>query len=213
MLVDARSSGASTPAIIAVALISALLGLGAGWLLWAPASPTAAAQEPQVAAASPGDSKPGVADTPTPAVASTPATCKLAVQSKPAGAEVRAGDAQLGVTPIDAEVECRDEIELRINRRHYTPVTKTVKLSPDEPAKVAVDLERPTYKLSIRSIPRGASVAINGEDRGKTPTVVDVPGHEKLEVEISRRGYRTYKESVTAKRRRTLVKTKLRRTR
>jgi hypothetical protein len=43
--------------------------------------------------------------------------------------------------------------------------------------------------------------------------VVDVPGHEKLEVEISRRGYRTYKESVTAKRRRTLVKTKLRRKR
>lgn len=200
--------------LIIVALLSAGLGLGAGYMLWgmnkSAASPASASVAGDSASDS-GDVEPP-ADPETPAVQPTPQNCKLHIASEPDGATVKAGEVSLGQTPVDAELPCDAEVSMRISKRRFVSAVKTVSLSRDEVVKVSVELERPTYKVAIRSVPRGASVSINGKRQAdKTPTTLELPGFEDAEIEVSKKGYKPYKTTFTPRRRRSILKPRLKR--
>lgn len=211
-LVATRGSK-STATMIVVALISASLGLGAGYLVWG-MNPTSDDAAPTTTAAPVvDDTEPPAKRGEAPAVKPQPATCKLVVNSEPDGATVRVGKANLGKTPIDAELDCSGEATVRVSKRRYVSATEKISLAAGEPVKIAVELERPTYKLAIHSIPRGAKVVVNGETAGKTPTTVSLPGFEEAKIVVSKRGYRPYKKTITPRRRRSTIKPRLRRRR
>jgi hypothetical protein len=197
--------------VITVALISAMLGLGAGYMLWGLPASRSNAVGPTAVDSSGGGST--LAETPVLAPTEPglkPENCKLVITTTPDEATVRAGDVNLGKTPIDAELAC-GELEVKISKRQYSTAVEKLSLSAGQATKLAVELERPTYKLSVQSIPRGAAIKVNGTDSGTTPKTVELPGFEEAEIELSRRGYKVYKTTVTPKRRRTVLKPRLRR--
>lgn len=202
----------SAPVVIAVGLISALLGIGTGFALWGigelPLAPPPRAMS--VVPPEP-ESEPVAKPEPEPAKAVAP-PCTLAVRSEPARAEVVVGGKAVGVTPIDVDRAC-GKVSLEISKKHYQRIRRSLALEAGTIGVVAVTLTRPTYEVAIRSVPRGAAVAVAGKIVGKTPVTISLPGHVATEIELTRRGYRPYKKSITPTRRHTKIRPRLRRKR
>ena len=69
---------------------------------------------------------------------------------------------------------------------------------PVETADLGPDAE--PVKLTLRSTPPGAIVLVDGERRGKTPLIVEMPRGEAAKVRFSLEGYRTARRQVVAER-------------
>ena len=48
------------------------------------------------------------------------------------------------------------------------------------------------YSLQISSTPEGAAVVLDGQARGLTPLVVEVPEGEQVKIEVRKPGFRPY---------------------
>jgi hypothetical protein len=98
---------------------------------------------------------------------------RLLVRTNPAGAEVRAGDRVLGVSPLSTNVPIGEPVALKLRKRGFQPVDRTIAWSTftGEPPSATVD-ERLTAlgrgELTLNALP-WAHVTIDGEKRPDTP--------------------------------------------
>lgn len=204
--------------IIAITvLLSAFVGLGAGYLLWgsgesATTTADASAGAPLQAAAD--------AATPVPAADAAPAgsdagedapakggvlagttgddDCTVQISSKPDETEVYAGERLLGETPLDTSLPC-GTAELLFKRPRYEDETKTVTLTPGEPTRVRVRLHRPRIPLEVTSTPPGATVIVNRKRVGKTPLSIEIRGYRRTTVLVRESGYRRFRKRIYPK--------------
>ena len=198
MLVQTGRPSRRGGAILFFSVLSAACGVGAGYAIWgmgpAPEASAPSAAEPSLPAA---------------VAAPEAGACKLAVRSEPPGAEVKIGDEQVGATPVDLDRDC-GEVSVAISKEHYEPALERLTLEPDSIGVISETLERPIYKVAIRSVPRGADVTVAGKAFGKTPLTIELPGFEKAEIELTYRGYRPYRRTITPRRKWTRLKPRLR---
>jgi serine/threonine protein kinase len=104
-----------------------------------------------------------------------PEVGRLAVRSDPAGADVLVGDHVVGQTPLELEVPLDTPPALRIRRRDYQPVERSLPLTAFAGSPRAATLTE-----TLKPLPRGeltlgakpwAQVTIDGEKRPDTPLV------------------------------------------
>ena len=114
--------------------------------------------------------------------------CKLAVASTPAGSIVVLDGKPIAPSPITIATTC-DRHKVDIRHPRYQLATKLVALKEGTPGSVEVTLQRPTHAVKVTSQPSGATIFINGNRAGTTPTVLSVLGFSNLQLEVKKTGY------------------------
>jgi hypothetical protein len=110
---------------------------------------------------------------PTPAPTAAEPQGHLVVRSNPPGAEVRAGDRVLGLSPVEIDLPISNPIVIKLRKRNFAPIDRTI-------APVAFTGTPRTAVLEERLAPLGrgeltlnalpwAHVTIDGEKRPDTP--------------------------------------------
>ncbi len=126
-----------------------------------------------------------------------PATALALVDSKPPGADVHVDGVFRGRTPMFLTDLPQGRHRFRFEAVGYLPREVEEEFPDRVPRKVYVELPGNTGRLIVRSTPPGATVRLNGAERGKTPCQLsDVPAGENV-LELLLTGYRPYSEKLT----------------
>jgi TonB family protein len=177
-----------------------LLGLGLGVLALVkrrtpPVVPPPPSLTPTTLAATAPTAAPTLAPPP-------PVLGAVHIESQPPGATVTVDNQPRGVTPLDVADLALGHHDVKVELRGYTAATQAVELVTDTPrAELKLTLARaaPTIGVAdILSTPLGATVKVDGAVVGHTP-LVDLklkPGPHQ--VEVSKDGYETWSQAVTA---------------
>ena len=106
----------------------------------------------------------------------------LRLQSIPSGAVVRFGDTILGVTPLSTADLPPGECKLSVAYSTWPIEYATVTIVED--AEAAETIRIPHGRLTIESTPTGASIFMNGLNKGRTPLILErIPvGIERIEI-------------------------------
>jgi len=196
---------------------SSLLTLVACWALWERAphpaqiarrgSGTAVAPAPARAPApipAPGPAPPApevappVASAAAAGLAASPATsgCLVRIASRPAGAMVTMGNRRLGRTPLQAvAVPCGEQI-LTVSHARYSPVNELVAPTPGTAASSFVRLPRPPARLTLTSMPAGATFKVNRTQLGHSSGQASVLRFERARIEARLPGYRPWRKTI-----------------
>jgi len=104
------------------------------------------------------------------------AVCLMEVVSQPEGAEIFVDNESRGIAPVTVSVGPGKHL-LAAEKDGYVETRKTVAVGDNtETLQVTMQLERIFGLLLIHSQPSGATVVIDGADRGKTPMLLtDLP--------------------------------------
>jgi len=107
--------------------------------------------------------------TPTPAPTPSPTVGRLVVRTTPPGAEVRAGDALLGTTPLEVDVPLSTRA-VSLRRRGHQPLDRPLAFTGTPPTATLTERLTPVGRgtLTLNAIP-WAQVTIDGERRPDTP--------------------------------------------
>ncbi|MBZ0236852.1 MAG: PEGA domain-containing protein, partial [Deltaproteobacteria bacterium] len=116
-----------------------------------------------------------------------PASCKVAFTSSPDAAEVVLDGSVIGTTPFEHEGSCA-AYQVTFRRDKYASLTEEVAAGA---TSLDVRLERPPFKVRVTSRPSGAVVKVGGENLGKTPVTITLPGFETTSIELVRGGKTT----------------------
>ncbi len=123
------------------------------------------------------------------AVVLKPMFSPVTIESKPAGAVVTVDEREVGVTPVTAELDA-GSYTLRLAAEGFKPWETAIQVQADKPQRIGpVELGLPDGKLTVRSSPAQADVAIAGRYRGRTPIELDLAPGVEHEVVIQRAGY------------------------
>ncbi len=85
-----------------------------------------------------------------------PSTGRLVVQSEPAGSGVQLNGDSVGTTPLDLGAVAAGSYQLRIAQAGYEPVTRSVAIRPDAPARVSAALTPRPGRLRVLVQPWGS---------------------------------------------------------
>ncbi len=107
----------------------------------------------------------------------------ISVKSTPAGAEVYLDGELKGKTPFTTEGLGEGSYAVELQLKDYTDLSKTISVKAGKTTEVTEELVLLPGRLVINSEPTGATVLLNGEERGVTPLKLEniIPGtHEIL---------------------------------
>jgi hypothetical protein len=122
-------------------------------------------------------------------------TCAVLIHSKPSGASVWRNDQAIGKTPYRGKQPCGKSIFV-VKRDNYKPLEIVRRLRDDGLNKINLELERPSYRVTVTSSPSRAVVRVNGKKVGRTPVAVRLPGYTKAKFTIDKPGHRTWKRTM-----------------
>jgi formylglycine-generating enzyme required for sulfatase activity len=131
------------------------------------------------------------------AVALTPNTATVALNSIPPGADVTVDGRAAGRTPLEMELASGPH-EVVVSAEGRKPWRGRVEVAAGQPlALPEIRLEPADGRLAIRSTPPGASVLIGKRYAGRTPLEIDAPPGRTLQVQLTKEGYETASRSAT----------------
>ena len=113
----------------------------------------------------------------------------VTIESKPAGAVVTVDEREVGVTPVTTELDA-GSYTLRLAAEGFKAWETAIQVQADKPQRIGpVELGLPDGKLTVRSTPAQADVAIAGRYRGRTPLELDLAPGVEHDIVIQRAGY------------------------
>ncbi len=114
--------------------------------------------------------------------------CQVSITTEPEGAALFYLGTNLGVTPYKGPIDCMAKA---VDIRHPQYETNQAKFEIVDGVGSAalVRLRRPSFWVTINSVPDNASLKIDGEFIGKTPFSFPLPGFEWTSITISRKGF------------------------
>ena len=125
-----------------------------------------------------------------------PAWAPVSMTSEPAGAEVIVAGKTIARTPARFELMAGSH---RVELRHdgFKPWVSDLQVEANTPLEIGpVQLGLPDGRLVVRSTPAGASVAVGGAYRGRTPLEIDVRPDIAQDVSVMRDGYEPARREV-----------------
>ncbi|MEA3468508.1 MAG: PEGA domain-containing protein [Thermodesulfobacteriota bacterium] len=128
-----------------------------------------------------------------------PAWGRVFVVTDPAGATVREGDREIGLTPLTVEL-AQGGHTLLLQADGYIPFS--LKVGVETGATLTppvVTLELIPVQLALRSTPAGAKVSLNGKSQGNTPLKLSLAVGRSHLVHFSLVGYKSVEKTVTAR--------------
>lgn len=118
-----------------------------------------------------------------------PIFAAVTVESKPAGVRVAVNGRDVGVTPLTTELDA-GSYTLSLAAEGFRTWESAIQVHADVAQKVGpVQMGLPDGKLTLRSNPAQADVAIAGRYRGRTPLEVDLAPGVEHDIVIQRAGY------------------------
>ena len=128
-----------------------------------------------------------------------PAWASVSVSSDPAGAEVSVDDTVMGQTPLVTEI-LQGRREIRLIKRGFKPSSIMQSFEAgSELTLQTVQLQPVDGKLSVTSVPEGASVTLGGLFQGTTPVVLNLPANKPHTLRLSKSGYQPVTQTVSLK--------------
>ncbi|MDP9136137.1 MAG: PEGA domain-containing protein, partial [Actinomycetota bacterium] len=126
-----------------------------------------------------------------------PLFARVTVSSEPPGATVWADDRELGVTPLETQLDA-GRYTLAIVHPEFRRFESPLTVVAGQPLAVGpVELGMPDGRLVVQSRPSGADVSIGGRYRGRTPLTVGVPPGMPQDVLLTLAGYAPATQSVS----------------
>jgi formylglycine-generating enzyme required for sulfatase activity len=130
------------------------------------------------------------------AIALQPAWGTVAVSTAPDNAIVRLDGAEIGETPLTFEA-LQGPHEIEFVKEGWKAATRKIDVQAATHATIPpVDLEKIDGVLDLRSSPAAASVLVDGEFRGTTPTSLRLVGDKEYQLTLSKAGYESQKRNV-----------------
>ncbi len=126
-----------------------------------------------------------------------PLTALLLIKSSPDGASVEVGGAHRGTTPLLITDLPLGQYRARLTNPGYQPREVDLNLSSRAPAWIDVELVSDSSTLFVDSTPPGATVRVNGLDRGLTPCRVDRIPNGDVQVEFTLDGFAPQTRALT----------------
>ncbi|MCK4604999.1 MAG: PEGA domain-containing protein [Deltaproteobacteria bacterium] len=124
----------------------------------------------------------------------------LTVKSDPEGADVYLDGQMKGVTPLRLDKVKKGTINLEIKKNHYSTVKRNLVVNPSlGETTVDVYLESLCGSLVVKSLPGGATVFVDGKEKGVTPLRLDNVRKGNLSVKLIKKGFETESKTITVK--------------
>lgn len=118
-----------------------------------------------------------------------PRWANVSVDSEPAGAEIFAGEEQVGVTPAVIEL-LEGTHEITVAKDGYAAWDGSVIAEPNVAQSLPrITLQPADAKLLVNTIPRGANVTVNGRYRGQSPLTLSLSPNIDYQIGMSKAGY------------------------
>jgi len=118
-----------------------------------------------------------------------PRWANVRVESEPAGANIFAGDQEVGVTPATVEL-LEGSHELTVSRDGFGAWDGTVVAQPNVDQQLPlIRLQPADARLIVNTIPKGANVTVNGRYRGQSPLTLSLTPDVDYQVGLSKAGY------------------------
>lgn len=128
-----------------------------------------------------------------------PAFAAVTVESKPAGARVAVNGREVGVTPLTTELYA-GSYTVSLAAEGFRTWESAIQVQADVPQKIGpVQMGLPDGKLTLRSSPAQADVAVAGRYRGRTPLEIDLAPGVEHDIVIQRAGYEPAQRRVPIK--------------
>ena len=120
-----------------------------------------------------------------------PAWAVVSIASSPDGAEVLVDGSTIGVTPIHADI-LQGQHEIRLQKPGFKPVIlfRSVVAGLDF-SLGEIQLQPVDGKLTVRSVPAGASILIDDKFLGATPQTLELAAEMEHKLSLSKKGYKT----------------------
>jgi serine/threonine protein kinase/formylglycine-generating enzyme required for sulfatase activity len=128
-----------------------------------------------------------------------PKLATLQIESVPSEAKVFINGQEKGVTPYQLSGVEAGQYLVELKKDAYETWKQTVDLKPDEALPLTATLERKLASLKIDSVPPGAVVLINGQEKGVTPYQASDLQVGDYRVELKKDSYATWKQTVQLK--------------
>ena len=113
---------------------------------------------------------------------------KVTFETRPEGAQVLIDDEPLGTTPLASQPVAAGAHELKLLAERYLPYRQEVDITGMEVAQTfSAELEPAWANIAISSVPVGATIFVDGEERGKTPALLEIlQGEHQVELQMPR---------------------------
>ena len=123
--------------------------------------------------------------------------CNLSVNSTPDGATVFVDGKEKGVTPLHLENIEKGLHTVKLTKNCFSVAEKKVDITASEKTKVDVRLESVCGSLSVNSTPDGATVFVDGKEKGVTPLRLDNVMKGNISVKLTKKGFETENKVIT----------------
>lgn len=118
-----------------------------------------------------------------------PAWAPVELRSKPAGAVIYAGEAELGATPAIVDLP-EGEHRLTVMLEGYKPWEAEVTAFANVPQTLPlIELEEADGVLTVETRPSGANITVDGRYRGQSPVKLALAPGETYDIGLSKAGY------------------------
>ena len=125
-----------------------------------------------------------------------PDRAPVSFSSEPAGAAVRVDGAEIGHTPLTADLSSGSRA-VAVALAGHRPAGRTIEVVAERPLTVPLfRLDPLPGRLRLASDPAGAAVRVDGEFRGETPLEIDVAPRRAHAVRLTKAGHDAAEASV-----------------
>ena len=125
-----------------------------------------------------------------------PADGKLAIKTKPVGANVVIGEAFVGQTPLVIDLSPRKNHVVRLSKAGYEKATRTVNVPSATSTRLHVNLKPREGTINLWVNPADTELLVNGKSWGGTPAQLRLIAVEHT-LEFKKKGYRSYRTRIT----------------
>jgi hypothetical protein len=123
----------------------------------------------------------------------------LVVKSSPGGATVFVDGKEKGVTPLNLENVEKGLHIVKVAKNCFSVVEKKVDITVSKKIDIDVHLESLCGSLVVKSSPGGATVFVDGKEKGVTPLRLENVRKGNLSVKLIKKGFETESKIITVK--------------
>ncbi len=125
-----------------------------------------------------------------------PADGKLAVTTKPSGANVIIGEKFIGQTPLTTVLSPGKKHVVQLSKAGYEKASRTVKVPSAGSQQISVNLKPREGIIDLVVEPAGTELLVNGKSLGAAPKQLRLVALKQT-MEFRKKGYHSYRTSVT----------------